>query len=125
MSRQETLKRYNNSPKGIACRARYAASEKGKAAAKKAYKDKLEDGRSTEYARRWRDKNPEKWAAHIAVKSAIRSGKLVKAERCENCGADKPEAHHQSYEESQHLVVQWLCRPCHNKAHDLRKDEGL
>jgi hypothetical protein len=54
--------------------------------------------------------------ARIKVQNAIKSGKLVRAEKCnlcfENCFV---EAHHVDY--GQPYSVMWLCASCHGKAH--------
>ena len=42
---------------------------------------------------RWRSRNPEKLCCHIALKSALRRGLVIK-QPCENCGGDNSEAHH-------------------------------
>lgn len=63
---------------------------------------------------RWASRNPmAKWA-HSATQSALRRG-LIKPRQCENCGAEKTEAHHPDYRRP--LYVVWLCRACHKKLH--------
>lgn len=65
---------------------------------------------------KWREKNPEKNAAHCRVYRAVRNGTLVRPDRCERCDKEcKPEASHDDY--AKPLEVEWLCRPCH-----VRKD---
>jgi hypothetical protein len=57
---------------------------------------------------RWRRDNPVAYRAHWAVAAAIRSGVLVKPERCEQCGkAKRLSAHHWNYELP--LDCEWLC----------------
>lgn len=58
--------------------------------------------------------NPDKYAAHLAIQRAIRSGELV-PQPCENCGAEKAEAHHDDYKNQ--LDVRWLCHGCHMAWH--------
>lgn len=71
---------------------------------------------SAEYLREYRAKNPKKYAAHIAVNSAIRSGRLVKIDNCVECGSDfSVEAHHDDYDHP--LTVRWLCAVCHKRWH--------
>lgn len=55
--------------------------------------------------------------ARYAVKIAIKSGKLIRAEKCELCNEESPfiEAHHKDYGDP--LNVNWLCRTCHCKVH--------
>ncbi len=56
--------------------------------------------------------------ANSKVRTAIRSGKIVRPNECSSCGCQcKPEAHHDSYEKSQWLVVRWLCKSCHSAYH--------
>jgi hypothetical protein len=58
--------------------------------------------------------------ASQAVTSAMRSGRLVRPEGCEDCGTSPArsarglsliQAHHDDY--TQPLAVRWLCPPCH------------
>jgi len=61
---------------------------------------------------------PSHTKANSKVLSAIRSGKIIRPNLCSSCGRQcKPEAHHDSYDESQWLVVRWLCRKCHCEHH--------
>jgi len=56
--------------------------------------------------------------ANSKVRTAIRFGKIVRPNECSSCGFQcKPEAHHDSYEKSQWLVVRWLCKSCHCAYH--------
>ena len=72
--------------------------------------------RAKQYERvqQWKEKNPEKYSAHIAVSNAVRSGKLVKIP-CEVCGAEYVHAHHENYSEP--LNVIWLCPSHHRRRH--------
>jgi hypothetical protein len=62
--------------------------------------------------------DPEKQPARVAVFRAVRSGKLIKPDRCQLCGAQtKLEAHHfMGYTREHYLDVEWLCIGCHNRA---------
>jgi len=60
-------------------------------------------------------KSPLKYKAHMAVKNAVKNGKLERLP-CLYCGAPETEAHHPDY--SKPLDVQWLCRTCHMKQHE-------
>lgn len=60
--------------------------------------------------RRWRENHPDRYAAHIAVGNAVRSGALVK-KPCEKCGSTQVHAHHDDY--SKPLEVRWLCPEHH------------
>jgi len=68
---------------------------------------------------KWGQSNPEKRWAHMALRSAVRRGLVVQT-ACENCGAEKSEAHHPDY--SRPMQVKWLCRPCHKAEH--RREKG-
>ncbi len=67
-------------------------------------------------ASKWRGRNPEKWAAHLKVNNAIRSGKLARQSHCSKCGSPyNVQAHHEDY--SKPLDVVWLCSRCHMARH--------
>lgn len=66
--------------------------------------------------KKFRQKNPEKYAAHEAVTIAVASGKLVKPDTCSSCGNfARVQGHHEDY--SKPLDVVWLCSTCHAKRH--------
>ena len=63
-------------------------------------------------------RNPTHVKANSKVSTAIHLGKIVRPNECSKCGDQcKPEAHHDSYEKSQWLVVRWLCKSCHAAHH--------
>lgn len=67
-------------------------------------------------SKKWREANPEKWAAHIKVNNALKRGELTKPNCCEACKRVRPlEGHHDDY--SKPLHVRWLCRQCHGAHH--------
>lgn len=69
-----------------------------------------------EYKKRWRATNPIKHKAHIAVSSAIQTGRLVKPNVCSECGESKLlHGHHDDYRNK--LAVRWLCIECHAAWH--------
>lgn len=75
--------------------------------------------RGKEFRReQWR-KNPLRGKAHRAIRVAKKNGSLVPPTTCQNCGSGgRIEGHHHmGYEEKYWLVVQWLCKACHMKAH--------
>lgn len=74
--------------------------------------------------RRWQDQNPLARAAHFRVLRAVRSGRLVKPDRCEDCGVAGVDlhAHHDDY--SRPLDVDWLCPPCHAVADGKTTEEA-
>lgn len=75
-------------------------------------KDKINLRMKGEYARKRREKFPEKSRARDMVNNAVKSGKLIKLP-CEECGSTKRvNGHHDDY--SKPLKVVWLC-PQHHK----------
>jgi hypothetical protein len=67
---------------------------------------------------RWRAQNPDKKRAHDRVAKALRTGTLVRPERCEICGtAARVHGHHEDY--AKPLEVRWLCPGCHGAAHQI------
>lgn len=78
------------------------------------WKGGLADQSNAERKRRYRAKNPEKHAAHLSMRNAIRSG-VLKPAPCEVCGEEKVQGHHEDYSEP--LSVRWLCKVHHLKAH--------
>lgn len=67
----------------------------------------------------WRRANLSKYMAHLAVRRALVSGSLEK-QRCEVCGHDAVDAHHDRYDEP--LKVRWLCRRHHVRLHQGGED---
>ncbi len=66
------------------------------------------------YASRYRENNPEKNRAHLAVRRAIVRGLLVR-QPCVKCGNVDVQAHHEDY--TKQLEVVWLCRHHHMERH--------
>lgn len=60
-------------------------------------------------------KYPHKQKARLAVRYALRCGKLEKSD-CK-CGSHDVEAHHDDY--TKPLEVLWLCRSCHSQTHKM------
>lgn len=55
-------------------------------------------------------------SARAAARDAVRTGRLVRPERCSQCGAGgRIQGHHDDY--AKPLDVRWLCQECHGKAH--------
>ena len=77
---------------------------------------------NTSRKRRYREKNPDKHFAHIALRNAIRRREIF-PRPCEKCGFLFTEGHHCDY--SKPLDVKWLCRKHHMEAHGGRLDNGL
>lgn len=66
--------------------------------------------------KRMRKTHPEKCRAHLKLKRAVNSGKIVRPGRCSMCGREcKPHGHHKDY--SKPLDVVWLCCACHKREH--------
>ena len=72
---------------------------------------------TTEYKRKWNRENRNKRYAQGVAGRALKSGDLVKPDKCEWCSlkTDKLAKHHPNYTEP--LRVIWLCTKCHGKAH--------
>jgi len=82
---------------------RYFKAEEGKLAHKNATKA-------------YRQRHPEKYQATNAVNNAIRDGKLIRPDHCEECNIEcTPHGHHDDY--SKKLDVRWLCNDCHKQWH--------
>lgn len=92
----------------------------------KACRNAYKRGRPAEVKRAerqaWRKRHPEQRGAHRTVAKAVKAGRLVRPELCEDCGQPgQIQAHHDDY--SKRLVVRWLCHACHIEAHvQLRRE---
>ena len=93
-----------NLPHRAEARKSYSQTDAGKAAQRK--------GRD-----KWLSENVIKRAASQLVNNAIRSGRLVKEYKCQDCNTDKGRihGHHDNYDYP--LSVRWLCPKCHSKWH--------
>jgi transposase-like protein len=98
-------------PHRVKARLDYAKTDKGKEAGNKA---------KIKFLKR----NPIKRMASIMVGNAVRDGKLIKPDSCEDCGTTPIRLHGHHYDYAYPLVVRWLCPGCHNKWHKLN-GEGL
>ena len=66
--------------------------------------------------RKYRSKNPAKYAAHRAITNGVKYGRIIRGESCETCGATGSiHGHHDDY--SKQLEVRWLCAVCHHQWH--------
>lgn len=73
----------------------------------KANREKL-----NEYQREWYQKNKEKRRAHVILNRSVKSGTIMRPDKCSECGKScKPDGHHVDY--NQPLDVIWICRACH------------
>lgn len=62
----------------------------------------------------------DSYAAHEAVRRAVKAGRLVRPASCSRCSERhyRIEAHHhQGYEPEHWLDVLWLCNRCHKQEH--------
>ena len=86
--------------------------------------DVLRGSRKTaEDNRRYREENPNKYAAHSAVNNAVRGGRLLSSGVCCVCGcSENIVAHHCDYLKP--LNVLWMCQSCHMSWHK-EHGEGL
>lgn len=67
-------------------------------------------------------KNPEKYHARKTLMNRVYSGKVLRPDKCSQCGSGKKiEAHHEDYDKP--LDVEWLCRECHLKLHKNKKNK--
>lgn len=98
-------------------RGRYRDSLVRRLNARECSRRAREDGRHTAYTKKWREQNPEKYRAHVALNNAVRDGKVQRGV-CVRCGSPEVHAHHEDY--SRPLDVVWLC-PAHH-GHTWRVD---
>ena len=60
-------------------------------------------------------------SAQDKVSYALKTGKLIKPEKCEKCSEIKPlQGHHEDYKKP--LEVMWLCYKCHCQQHNKLMD---
>jgi len=82
----------------------------------RAYDRERGNRQTPEYDRAYKRRYPEKTRARTALGNAVRAGRVVKPSTCQQCGAGgRIHGHHHDYTKA--LDVQWLCQPCHVKAH--------
>lgn len=66
--------------------------------------------------RQWKENNAIKVKAHYILDQALKSGKIIKPDICEICGASNNlEAHHSDYSKPEDVI--WVCRKCHLYIH--------
>lgn len=90
-----------NLPHRVKGRERYAQTDAGKAARKRARE-------------KYKSVSTKKMTASNRLNNAVRDGH-IKKKPCEICGAKKAEAHHDDYAYA--LDVRWLCAKHHNEWH--------
>ena len=82
---------------------RYQQTEAGKLSMMKARK-------------KWKEKSPEKRAAHIILNNEVKKGVVQKPDNCSICGATgRIHGHHEDY--TKPLDVIWCCALCHAQFH--------
>jgi len=66
-------------------------------------------------------KHKQHTLARGQVKEALKYGRLIRPDKCEECEQKLPlQGHHEDYSKS--LEVNWLCRSCHSNRHREIKD---
>ena len=101
--------------------AKYRRSEKGKAAERENYKNRIikpeERLKRNRDSREYTAKNIHKKRAQRAVNRAILMGDLCRPTHCEACNShcEKPQGHHDDYNKP--LEVRWMCVSCHRLWH--------
>lgn len=82
----------------------------------RAYDRKRGNRQTPEDQRRYRNKHPDRVRAERKVRWAVKTGVLVRAKHCSECGSSENiHGHHDDY--SKPLLVRWLCALCHRRWH--------
>jgi hypothetical protein len=92
-------------PNRVAERKRYSQTKEGRESKRKS-------------VLKWQETNLVKRSAHLIVQNAVRSGRLIKPNRCELCSKKTAviHGHHDDYDYP--LDVKWVCPKCHRKIHE-------
>jgi len=89
---------------------------KKKAQYERLMSDPAQRQKAIDRSRSYRLRNRLKAKAHEQAQYAVKMGRLVKPDACQECGQkSNVDGHHKDY--SKPLEVIWLCRPCHRKQH--------
>lgn len=68
------------------------------------------------YAKRDRQRHPERWRARKLLQNAVKRGDIIKPKACVGCQQVRPlHGHHDDH--AHPFVVTCLCRPCHDQLH--------
>jgi hypothetical protein len=78
-------------------------------------------GYNAKHTQKFRENNPQKRAAHLAIARALRAGAVVK-EPCCVCGNTTSESHHEDY--TKPLEVIWFCRTHHAEHHAAKRRQA-
>ena len=103
----EQDRKRNMKPHRVQARRDYLKTEAGRKARRNSHAN-------------YRERNPQKYKAQVAVSNALRDRRLVR-QACEFCGNQKAEAHHDDY--SKPLEVRWLCN-AHHRAEHRKESNG-
>jgi hypothetical protein len=110
---------WNNHQQELQSSRRYSETHRAEKAARGRQYAKANRKRERAYRLAHLDETRALSRAHMAVLRAIKSGKLVRPDRCENCKSiDRVDAHHHiGYDTANLLNVTWLCHSCHLRLH--------
>ena len=86
----------------------------------RAIRDKT-PGYNRQHSKKFKQRHPEKRAAHLAVARALQAGTLKRLP-CSVCGKANSESHHEDY--SQPLEVIWFCRAHHAAHHETKRKQN-
>lgn len=74
------------------------------------------------WTKEWQLRNPEKRRAYTLVWKAVKRGKLVRPDTCQECHKPThPHAHHSDYKKRYDVI--WLCPQCHAALHKKLRSE--
>lgn len=111
--------RIKNKDKIVACRSTPEARKKIRDLSKKWHQENKD--RANENNKIWKRKNYLKVSAQRKVKNELKRKRMIRPLICEKCLKQcKPDGHHEDYNKP--LIVQWLCKTCHFKAHGKLKE---
>lgn len=107
--------------------AEWAQANPGRVREKSRLKRERDPKAAKEWSRRSEARYPEKHRARRTLHEAVKRGRVVKPDSCEDCGQQFEKrllhGHHEDY--SKPLDVNWLCYRCHGKRHRPKKQAAL
>lgn len=101
----------------------YAKTSRGKEVERRRNQKPARKAELQRRAREWNARYPDRYRAHYAVTNAVRDGRLVKPDRCEQCMETHPRIHGHHDDYSKPLDVRWLCPSCHATADGKAVDQ--